>query len=103
MQNRSEQSGRAGRGKRGFAAGLLAALLLAALAACGQGDVYTSSAPEDSAASSEPASSALVRIEEKDVEDSLEGLTQYMANNYELGEAAEMRGDMIGARVVWVA
>lgn len=78
-------------------------LCMAGFTACGQGDVSTSSvASGQSQAASAPSgtnsSSAEEKLEEKDVEDSLEGLTKYMANRYELGEAAETRGDMIGAQ-----
>ncbi len=85
---------------------LLAALLAAVLftmglTACGQGDVSTSSTTSSQGqteSGTSSASSAVERIEEKDVEDTLEGLTKYMANNYSLGEAFETRGDMIGAQ-----
>lgn len=86
------------------AAFLAAALCMVGLTACGQGDVSTSSTASSASSQGQTESgqgsesSAVERIEEKDVEDTLEGLTKYMANNYALGEPSETRGDMIGAQ-----
>ena len=86
------------------AAVLAAALCAAAFTGCGQGDVSTSSTASSASSQGQTGSgegqesSAVERIEEKDVEDTLEGLTKYMSNNYALGEPSETRGDMIGAQ-----
>ena len=101
MQIRAEKTtGRKNRGRL-LAALLAAVLFTVGLTACGQGDVSTSSTASSQGqteSGTSSASSAVERIEEKDVEDTLEGLTKYMANNYSLGEASETRGDMIGAQ-----
>lgn len=89
---------------------LLAAAVLCfgGLTGCGVGNITTSSSQgqtsgsassgTSSGTSSGSSSETQPLVEEKDVEDTLEGLGKYMASQFTLGEPVEMRGDMIGAQ-----
>ena len=81
--------------KKKWLAAAAAVLCAATMASCGQGVVDLTSSGQESA-SSAPVSSAL---SEEEVEDTLEGLEQYMASlGYISGTPSTMRGDMIGAK-----
>ena len=81
--------------KKKWLAAAAAVLCAATMASCGQGVVDLTSSGQGSA-SSAPVSSAL---SEEEVEDTLEGLEQYMASlGYISGTPSTMRGDMIGAK-----
>lgn len=85
---------------------LLAAAILcfSGLTGCGVGNVSTTSSQGTSSGTSSGTASGSSSqteeptVEEKDVEDTLDGLCEYMASQFGLGEAVEMRGDMIGAK-----